>query len=119
MKNVSCSPAQRMVVKSADCGDFDVQGNFSDDKNIDTQCSQLANCQVKSLCGGKTSCELTLNNALLASKYCSDTSNQIYTKYNCVDSYNSSAITTGNNCTGYRWIIHFPCSVTTNYWWFK
>ena len=96
-EDVSCSPKQLMMVKSADYGDFDMQGNFSDDKNIDSQCSQLTNCQVKSLCGGKRSCELTMDSNLLPSKYCPDTSKEIYNKYTCVDVYNSSAITTGND----------------------
>jgi hypothetical protein len=86
-----------MMVKSADYGDFDNSGTFNKNAKIDAQCSQLTNCQVKSLCGGKRSCELTLGNNLLPSKYCSDTSIQIYTKYTCVDNYTSSAITAGNN----------------------
>ena len=86
-----------MMVKSADYRAFNNRGTFNPNANIDTQCSALTNCQVKSLCGGKTSCELTLNNTLLPSKYCFDTSKQIYTKYTCVDNYTSSAITAGNN----------------------
>ena len=84
-----------MMVKSADYGDFNMNGNFSDDYDTDRQCSYLTNCQVKSLCSGKRSCELTINNNLLPSQYCSNTSKQIYTKYTCVDTYNSSAITAG------------------------
>ena len=97
MKDVHCSPKQNMVVKSADYGDFDKNGAFNDDKNIDTTCSKLTNCQVKSLCGGNRSCELTMDNNLLPSEYCSDTSKEIYTKYTCVDTYNSSTIITGNS----------------------
>ena len=96
MENVHCSPIQRMMVKSADYRDFDNNGTFNPNGNIDSQCSKLVNCQVKSLCDGQRSCELTMDNNLLLSQYCSDTSKQIYTKYTCVDTYSSSAITTGN-----------------------
>ena len=85
-----------MMVKMAQYGDFDTSGKFNQNANIDTQCSKLANCRLKSLCDGQRSCELTMDNNLLSSKYCSDTSKQIYTKYTCVDTYNSSAITAGN-----------------------
>jgi hypothetical protein len=97
MKDVHCSPKQKMVVKSADYGDFNKNGAFNDDKNIDTTCSKLTNCQVKSRCGGNRSCELTMDNNLLPSEYCPDTLKEIYTKYTCVDTYNSSTITTGNS----------------------
>jgi hypothetical protein len=97
MEHVHCSPKQKMVVKSADYGDFNKNGAFNDDKNIDTTCSKLTSCQVKSRCGGNRSCELTMDNNLLPSEYCSDTSKEIYTKYTCVDTYNSSTITTGNS----------------------
>ena len=83
------------MVKSADYGSFDNNGAFKPNAAIDTQCSRLTNCQVKSLCGGQRSCELTIDNNLLPSKYCSDTSKQIYTKYTCVDTNSSSAITAG------------------------
>ena len=96
MKDVHCSPKQKMVVKSADYGDFNKDGAFNDDKNIDTTCSKLTICQVKSLCGGKRSCELTMDKNFLPSPYCSDTSKEIYTKYTCVDTYSSSTITTGD-----------------------
>ena len=85
-----------MMVKSADYGGFDNNGTFHPNANIDSQCSKLTNCQVKSLCDGNRSCELTMDNNLLPSQYCSDTSKQVYTKYTCVDTYNSSAITAGN-----------------------
>ena len=98
MENIHCSPKQHMVVKSADYGDFDNGGTFDNNTNTDTQCSALTNCQVKSLCGGNRSCEVTMNNHLLPSQYCSNTSKEIYTKYTCVDIYNSSTITTGNTC---------------------
>jgi hypothetical protein len=101
MENIQCSSIQHMVVKSADYGDFKMNGNFSDDKNMDTQCSQLTNCQVKSLCGGNRSCELTMGNDLLPSKYCSNISKQIYTKYTCVDTYRPTTITAGKACRIY------------------
>ena len=96
MENVHCSPMQRMMVVSADYGEFNNNGEFNPNASIDTQCSKLTNCQGKSLCSGNRSCELTMNNNLLPSQYCSDTSKQIYTKYTCVDTYSFSAITTGN-----------------------
>ncbi len=95
MANVHCSPIQHMVIKGADYGVFDNGGTFDNNTNIDAQCSALTNCQMKSLCSGNRSCELTLNNHLLSSPYCSNTSKEIYTKYTCVDTYSSSAITTG------------------------
>ncbi len=98
MENVHCSPTQHMVIKGADYGDFDNGDTFDKNANIDTACSALTNCQVKSLCGGNRSCELAMNNNLLQSPYCSNTSKEIYTKYTCVDTYNSSTITTGNTC---------------------
>ena len=91
MENVHCSRIQHMLVKSADYGDFDNSGIFNKNANIDTQCSKLTNCQVKSLCDGKRSCGLTLDNNLLPSQYCSNTSKQIYTKYTCVDGYSSTS----------------------------
>ena len=85
-----------MVVESADYGDFNNNGVFNDDKNVNTECSALASCQVKSHCGGERSCELTMNNELLPSQYCRpDTLKQIYTKYTCRDTCGSSTITTG------------------------
>ena len=95
MKNTHCSQIQRMMVNSADYGDFNHNGTFNRIAKIDTRCSKLTNCQVKSLCNGKRSCELTMDDNLLSAKYCSDTSRQIYTKYTCVDDYSSSAITAG------------------------
>ena len=74
-----------MMVKSADYGDFNNSGTFNQNANFDAQCSQLTNCQVKSLCGGKRSCELTIDNDLLLPEYCSNTSGEIYTEYTCVD----------------------------------
>ena len=85
-----------MMVESAQYGDFDTGGIFNQNANIDTKCSKLTNCRLKSLCGGQRSCKLTMDNNLLSSKYCFDTSKQIYTKYTCVDTYNSSTITAGN-----------------------
>ena len=96
MKDVHCSPRQVMDIRTSQYGDFDTNGVFSDDKNFDATCSALATCQVKSRCNGHRSCELTINSNLLAAKSCSVTSKQIYTKYNCKDTYDSSTvITTG------------------------
>ena len=99
MKHVHCSPKQVMEIRSAKYGDFDTTGVFSDDKKLDATCSILATCQVKSHCNGKRSCELTMNNDLLPSQYCSDTSKQIYTKYTCKDTYDSSTIITAGKVT--------------------
>ena len=95
MENVSCSPMQYMVVKSADYGDFDNNGVFAKDQDakIDTQCSALTNCQVKSRCGGQRSCDLTINNKLLPSEHCPDISKEIYTKYICTDKESQNIIT--------------------------
>ena len=82
------------MVNRADYGDFNKTGFFNDE-NIDTTCSKLTNCQVKSFCGGKRSCELTMDNDLLPSEYCPDTSKQIYTEYTCVDSNKPTIITAG------------------------
>ena len=86
-----------MVVESANYGDFNESGVFNDDKNDDTTCSVLSNCQVKSRCGGKRSCELAMNSDLLPSQYCPNTSKQIYTKYNCMDTNSSTTATTGKS----------------------
>lgn len=69
VKDVSCSPKQYMVVQSANYGDFNKNGVFHDDKNVNTECSALVSCQVKSRCGGKRSCALTMNNDLLPLGY--------------------------------------------------
>ena len=110
MKYVHCSPIQHMVVKKADYGDFSKNGAFNDDKNVDAHCSALTNCQVKSLCGGNTSCELAVDNNLLPSTYCSDTSKQIYIQYTCTDS-GSSTIITGRYLTNR---FHFAVRVQCN-----
>ena len=94
MKDVHCSPRQVMEIRSANYGQFSREGAFKYKKNVDTTCSILSNCQVKSHCTGNRSCELTINSDLLPSQYCSDTSKQIYTKYNCKDTYHSSTIIT-------------------------
>ena len=93
MGHVSCSPKQRMMIQRTDYGDFQIGDKLNVSANIDTQCSALTNCQVKSLCGGKSSCNLTMDNNLLPSQYCSDASKEIYTQYTCVDKYNSNTIT--------------------------
>jgi hypothetical protein len=97
MENVHCSPVQHMIVKSADYGDFDNISTLNENAKIDRRCSQFTNCQVKSLCGGNRSCELTIDKNLLPSSYCSNTSKQIYTKYTCVDIYSLSVTTAGIN----------------------
>jgi hypothetical protein len=93
MEDVHCSPNQHMVVHRADYGDFKSGGMFNITANTNSTCSPLTNCQVKSRCGGNRSCELTMNNNLLPSEYCSDTSKEIYTEYTCMDTYNSPTIT--------------------------
>ena len=95
MKDVRCSPKQYIMVKRADYGDFNKNGVFYDDKNVDPSCSKLTNCQVKSLCDGKRSCELTMDNNLLPSEYCREASKQIYIEYTCVDRKRSTIITAG------------------------
>ena len=85
MEDVHCSSKQRMVIHKSDYGDFKNNGRFDNKTKIDQKCSQLTNCQVQSLCGGKKSCQLTVNNNLLPSQYCPDTSKEIYTEYTCVD----------------------------------
>ena len=87
MENVGCSPEQFMVVQKAVYGDFNNNGKFDYDTNIDENCSPVLDCQVKARCSGNRSCELTLDNNLLPSKYCSGNSEEIYTEYTCVDTY--------------------------------
>lgn len=96
MENVHCSSQQYMMVKSANYGNFNNSGVFNDDKDVKTTCSVLTNCQVKSRCSGNRSCELIMNNDLLPKEYCNDTSKQIYTKYICVDTKSTVAVTTGS-----------------------
>ena len=86
-----------MLVESANYGDFNKSGVFHDDTNVNTTCSALSNCQVKSRCGGKGSCELAMNSDLLPSQYCPNTSKQIYTKYICLDTNSSTTATTGKS----------------------
>ena len=95
MKDVHCSPIQRMVIYKAHYGDFNKSGIFDASETIDAQCSGLTSCQVKSLCGGNRFCELTIDNNLLSSQYCPDTKKELYTEYTCVDNY-MRPITTGN-----------------------
>ena len=87
MKDIYCSPKQRMVVKKAVYGNFDKNGAFDGNANIDRKCSMLTNCTVKSLCGGNRSCELTFDGSLFTSEYCPDTSKEIYTEFLCQDTY--------------------------------
>ena len=86
-----------MLVESVNYGDFNKSDVFNDDKNDDTTCSVLSNCQVKSRCGGKRSCDLAMNSDLLPSQYRPNTSKQIYTKYICVDTNSSTTATTGKS----------------------
>ena len=115
MENVHCSSIQYMVIESANYGDFNQKGVFSDVQNIDRECSALTSCQVKSHCGGRTSCALRMDNDLLTLTYCSDNSKEIYTKYTCKDSYDSTALTTGKvlgqnsvSCIKHSCQIKFP-----------
>ena len=96
MKDVQCSPKQRMVIKNAYYnGDFGQNGVFNDDKSFDATCSTLATCRMKPFCNGNISCELTISNTLLPSQHCPDVSKELYTKYNYLDDYSSTPITTG------------------------
>ena len=92
MKDVHCSSKQHMVIKRADYGDFNKNGVFTETGNIDEACSAITNCQVKSLCGGNRSCELTMSSHLLPPEYCPDTSKEIFTEYTCADNINSKTI---------------------------
>ena len=93
MNNVGCSPEQYMIVKKADYGDFDHGGTFYINARTDKYCGSLTNCQVKSLCGGKKTCKLTMDRNLLPPEFCSHTSKEIYTEYTCVDNKTSNTIT--------------------------
>ncbi|XP_028399530.1 uncharacterized protein LOC114522942 [Dendronephthya gigantea] len=96
MKDVHCSPIQRMVIHKAHYGDFIDGATFNAGATIDKKCSRQASCEVKSLCGGNRSCELTIDNNLLSSPYCPDTTKELYIEYTCVDNY-MSPITTAPN----------------------
>ncbi|XP_028402429.1 uncharacterized protein LOC114525365 [Dendronephthya gigantea] len=87
MKDVHCSPIQRMVIHKAHYGDFNDAGMFNNDAIIDIKCSRQASCEVKPLCGGNRSCELTIDNNILSSQYCPDTKKELYIEYTCVDNY--------------------------------
>ena len=88
-----------MAIKKANYGDFNKSGTFVYNTQIDTGCSSLANCEVKTRCGGNRSCELTFDSNLLPSQYCPDNSKEIYTEYTCVDINKTKAgITTGKVC---------------------
>jgi hypothetical protein len=93
MENVHCSPNQQIDIKRAVYGDFYKNGKFDGSASIDAKCSALTDCQVKSLCSGKKSCEFTMNENLLPSRYCPDTKKEIYTEHKCVDTYSSTTIT--------------------------
>ncbi|XP_028413335.1 uncharacterized protein LOC114536208 isoform X2 [Dendronephthya gigantea] len=96
MKDVHCSPIQRMVIHKAHYGDFNNGGTFNFSATIDKNCSRLASCRVKSLCGGNRSCELTIDNNLLSSQYCPDTTKELYIEYTCVDNYINPITTVPN-----------------------
>ena len=93
IETFQCSPKQRIDIKRAVYGDFYKNGKFDGSARIDTKCSALTNCQVKSRCGGMKSCEFTVNGNLLTSQYCPDTGKEIYTEHECVDTYSSTTIT--------------------------
>ena len=116
MKDVQCSPKQRMVIKNAYYGDFDQTGVFNDDKSFYATCSALATCRMKPFCNGNISCELTINNTLLPSQHCPDVSKELYTKYNCVDDYSSTPITTGRVLKFFstQCKCNSPCLLTAN-----
>ena len=101
MENVSCSSKQYMVIKSANYGDFNQNGVFNDDKNVSTVCSAVTTCRMKSRCNGNQSCEQTVDNSLLPPQHCLDNSKEVYIKYTCGDSDNSSLSTEGNPL--YNW----------------
>ena len=105
MKNTHCSPIQRMVVKSAQYGNFNNGVTFNQHATIEARCSQVINCRIKSFCDGKRSCERTVDNNLLPSTLCS-TASQIYIKYTCVDisSYSPAITNEGNaKCVVSAW----------------
>ena len=87
-----------MKISRADFGDFSSSSAFNVDENVDRKCSPLTNCQVKSRCAGKRSCELVMDKNLLPSQYCSGDSKKIYTEYTCVDEYKSTSINEGKIC---------------------
>ncbi len=87
-----------MLIHRADYGDFNNNGVLNININIITTCSIITNCQIKSLCAGSTNCALTMDNNLLPSHYCSDTSKEIYTEHTCVDTFTSTR-TTGKICS--------------------
>ncbi|XP_028402587.1 phosphatidylinositol phosphatase PTPRQ-like [Dendronephthya gigantea] len=97
MKDVHCSRIQRMVIHKAHYGDFNNGGIFDANAAFDAQCSGQASCEVKFLCGGKRSCELTVDNNLLSSQYCSNTTKELFIEYTCVNNYNINPITTESN----------------------
>ena len=98
MVNVGCSSSQYMVIKSANYGDFNQNGVFNEDKNVSTVCSAATTCRVKSRCNGKKSCELIIDNSLLPSQHCLNSSEEVYIKYTCGDTNNSPLSTEGNPC---------------------
>ncbi|XP_028402584.1 receptor-type tyrosine-protein phosphatase F-like isoform X2 [Dendronephthya gigantea] len=93
MKDVNCSPKQRMVIHKAYYGNFNNSGAFNSRAQSDAQCTAVTSCRLKSLCGGKKSCELTVDNNLLPN-LCPNTREELYTEYTCVDNYTSPVTTT-------------------------
>ena len=98
MVNVGCSSSQYMVVQSANYGDFNKNGVFNDDKSVATVCSAVTTCRMKSRCNGNKSCDLTIDNSLMPSQHCLNKSKEVYMKYTCDDTNNSSLSTEGNSC---------------------
>ncbi|XP_028402590.1 receptor-type tyrosine-protein phosphatase delta-like isoform X2 [Dendronephthya gigantea] len=110
MKDVNCSPIQRMVIHKAYYGNFNNSGRFNSSAYSDAQCTAVTSCRLKSLCGGKKSCELNVDNNLLLPNLCSNTRKELYTEYTCVDNY-TNPITTVSGLqirlsSGYRGYLY-------------
>ncbi|XP_028410546.1 uncharacterized protein LOC114533243 [Dendronephthya gigantea] len=111
MKYVHCSLKQRMVIHKAYYGKFDNSGTFDSRAHSDAQCTAVTSCRLKSLCGGKRSCELVVDNNLLLPNLCSNTREELYTEYTCVDNYTSPITTTVSGLqirlsSGYRGYLY-------------
>ena len=87
MKDVNCSPIQRMVIHKAYYGYFNNTGIFNGSATSDAQCTAVTSCKIKFLCGGQRSCGLTIDSNLLLPHFCSNTRKELYTEYTCVDDY--------------------------------
>ena len=86
-----------MVIKSVRYGEFNKSGVFHANASSDPDCSAVASCHVKSLCGGikNKSCDLIIDNRLQLPSHCSDHPKELFTEYTCADNY-IDHITTGN-----------------------